>query len=166
MGFSTEMTNAAADLLSHAARRGWTIGVAESLTGGLVQGALTSVAGCSRHFRGGVVAYHSDLKSRLLSVSEGRLAEHGPVDHVVSEQMAAGVAELVGADVGVATTGVAGPGPADGHDAGTVHLAVVAPNSSVHRACQFSGGRDEVRRAATQTVLELACELLAGDTHA
>ncbi len=88
--------------------------VAESLTGGLVGAAITEVAGASAAFRGGITAYATDLKGSLLGVDPDLLADQGPVSPEVAAAMAEGVREALSADVGLATTGVAGP---DEHDA-------------------------------------------------
>ena len=105
-------------------QQGRTVAVAESLTGGLVVAALVGVPGASKVVRGGVVAYMTDLKASLLGVDEALLARVGPVDPDVAAAMARGVAVRLGADYGVATTGVAGPDPQDGHPVGEVHVAV------------------------------------------
>ncbi|MEO7267611.1 MAG: nicotinamide-nucleotide amidohydrolase family protein [Knoellia sp.] len=142
--------------------RRWTVATAESLTGGLVCAALTSVPGSSDTVRGGVVSYASDLKADLLGVDPGRLAEVGAVDGLVAAQMAEGVCRLVGADVGLATTGVAGPGPSEGMPAGTVFVAAAGPwpSSPTTRALTLDGTRDEVRAASVAAVLDLLLELL------
>ncbi|MEO6585362.1 MAG: nicotinamide-nucleotide amidohydrolase family protein [Knoellia sp.] len=146
--------------------RGLTVATAESLTGGLVSAALTSVPGSSETVRGGVVSYASDLKVDLLGVDPDLLAEVGAVDAVVAAQMAEGAARLVGADVGLATTGVAGPGPSDGMPAGTVFVAAHGPWSSGPQtlALHLEGNRDEVREASVHAVLELLGGLLREDT--
>src|SRR5262249_24538664 len=94
-------------------QRQQTVAVAESLTGGLLGAAITTVPGASVVFRGGVIAYATDLKAALLGVPAALLAERGAVDPDVAGAMAAGVARRLGATAGGATTGVAGPGPAD-----------------------------------------------------
>ena len=104
-------------------QRGRTVAVAESLTGGLVVAALVGVPGASKVVRGGVVAYMTDLKASLLGVDEALLARVGAVDPDVAAAMARGVAVRLGADYGLATTGVAGPDPQDGHPVGEVHVA-------------------------------------------
>lgn len=144
--------------------RGLTVATAESLTGGLVCAALTSVAGSSRTVRGGVVSYATDVKAELLGVDPERLRQVGPVDAVVAEQMAAGVARLLGADVGLATTGVAGPGPADGMPAGTVFVAAHGPWPSgvQSRRLHLGGDRETVRAGTVDAVLGLVDELLRG----
>ncbi|KGN42089.1 competence protein [Knoellia aerolata DSM 18566] len=142
--------------------RGWTVGTAESLTGGLVCAALTSVPGSSDTVRGAVVAYATDVKAELLGVDRRRLSEVGPVDALVAAQMALGVRRLLGTDVGLATTGVAGPGPSDGVPAGTVHVAVSGPwgPEPTTRALTLSGDREAVRSSSVVAVLDLLAEAL------
>jgi nicotinamide-nucleotide amidase len=134
---------------------GRTVAAAESLTGGLVAAALTDVPGSSSAFRGGVVAYAAELKAQLLGVDAGLLARHGPVYAPVAAAMAEGVRGRLGATVGIATTGVAGPGPQDGHPAGTVHIAVSLDGDTVVRTMGLAGTRDEVRRLTVERVLGL-----------
>ncbi len=104
--------------------RGQTIAVAESLTGGLVAAALTAVPGASAVVRGGVVAYATDLKAELLGVPADLLERYGAVHPEVAAAMAAGVRDRLRAGYGLATTGVAGPDPAEGKPVGTVYIAV------------------------------------------
>lgn len=143
-----------------------TVAVAESLTGGGVCDALVGVPGASRCLRGGVVAYATDLKARLLGVDRGLLARVGAVDPDVAAAMARGVREALGADVGLATTGVAGPDPQDGHAPGTFHVAVCGPDDVVRtvshetRAGAGRPSRAVVRSAARDAVLALALETL------
>lgn len=155
----------AADLVARLTARGQTVAVAESLTGGLVAAALTDIAGASVVVRGGVLAYSTDLKAQLLGVDEALLARAGAVDAGVAEQMAGGVRSLMGATYGLATTGVAGPGPADGRVAGTVYVAVAGPGSSRVRALSLPGGRADVRAAAVLAVLDLFGEELGAETR-
>ena len=137
-----------------------TIAAAESLTGGLVCSALVDVPGASAVLRGSVTAYATELKAQVLGVDAARLASVGPVDAQVAQEMADGAAQLLGADVAVATTGVAGPGPADGHEAGTVYIAAIAPWGSVWRLLQLAGQRSQIRAQTVRHVLVLALELL------
>jgi nicotinamide-nucleotide amidase len=134
---------------------GETVAAAESLTGGLVAAALTDVPGASNAFRGGVVAYATELKAQVLGVDVGMLKRHGPVYAPVAVAMAEGVRRRLGATFGVSTTGVAGPGPQDGHPAGTVHIAVSIEGDTVVRTMALAGNRDEVRRLAVERVLGL-----------
>jgi nicotinamide-nucleotide amidase len=134
---------------------GETVAAAESLTGGLVAAALTDVPGASNAFRGGVVAYATELKAQVLGVDVGMLKKYGPVHAPVAAAMAEGVRHRLGATIGVATTGVAGPGSQDGHPAGTVHVAVSLVGDTVVRTMALEGNRDEVRRLTVERVLGL-----------
>lgn len=144
----------AAEVVRRLAGLGGTLAVAESLTGGSLTASVVDVPGASAVLRGGVVAYAADLKESLLGVPPDLLAEHGAVHRSVAAAMAVGAARLLGAGWGVATTGVAGPGPQDGHPAGTVHVAVSGPLSRT-QSLHLPGGRDQVRAAATRAALEL-----------
>ena len=150
----------AADLVARLTAARQTVAVAESLTGGLVCAALTEAAGASVVVRGGVVAYASDLKAQVLGVDEVLLAQAGAVDAGVAEQMAAGVRSLTGATYGLATTGVAGPDPADGKPVGTVYVALAGPGSSRVTALALSGDRAGIRAQAVRAVLTLLAEEL------
>ena len=135
----------AADLVARLTAAGQTVAVAESLTGGLVAAALTDVAGASVVVRGGVLAYATDIKAQVLGVDDVLLARVGAVDAGVAQQMAGGVRALMGTTYGLATTGVAGPDPADGKPVGTVYVAVVGPGSSRVKALRLSGDRAGIR---------------------
>ena len=145
----------AAEVLGLLTQAGHTVATAESLTGGLVAATLTDVPGSSSAFRGGVVAYATELKSRLLGVDPVMLSAHGPVYPPVAAAMAEGVRKRLAATVGVATTGVAGPDPQDGHPPGTVHIAVSLADDTVVRTIALPGNRDEVRRLTVERVLGL-----------
>jgi PncC family amidohydrolase len=107
------------------AMQGRTLATAESLTGGQLGSTITSIPGASQIFRGGVIAYATDLKASLLDVSESVLAEGGAVQAQVALEMAIGVSLKLQADFGLAVTGVAGPASQDGHLPGTVFVACV-----------------------------------------
>ena len=145
--------------------RGLTIATAESLTGGLVAGALTTVPGVSAVFRGGIVAYAADLKHSLLGVDAVILDRYGTVHAQVALEMARGARKQLGAMVAVATTGVAGPDPADGHPAGTVHIAVNTPDREVHEALALHGDRARIRQGTVECVLKLLLRTLMEDNH-
>jgi PncC family amidohydrolase len=113
-----------AALVARLERAELTVAVAESLTGGLVLGALTTVPGVSAVLRGGVVVYATDTKASQLGVDAELLRERGPVDPDVALAMARGVRRRWTSDIGLATTGVAGPEPQDGHPVGEVYIAV------------------------------------------
>ncbi|MCI6574232.1 MAG: CinA family protein [Actinomycetaceae bacterium] len=155
IGVSERAVQLAETILVGAAARGAHIAVAESLTGGALAATLVSVPGASDVFRGGAVTYATDTKASILGVDTVHLARTGPVDPIVAQQMARGVAELFGADYALATTGVAGPGPADGHDAGTVFIGVMTPEGAAATECHFVGDRDAVRVQTVERALEL-----------
>lgn len=136
-------------------RRGSTVSTAESLTGGLVAGALTDVPGASAVVRAGVVAYTADVKRDLLGVPREVLDRHGTVSPECATAMADRVRALTGAGWGVATTGVAGPDPSEGHPVGTVHVAVAGEHGTTTRALHLHGSRSEIRDATVAAVLAL-----------
>jgi nicotinamide-nucleotide amidase len=142
---------------------GKTVAVAESLTGGLVAAALTSVPGASVVVRGGVIAYATELKTALLGVPADLLARHGAVHPDVAAAMASGVRERLGATYGAATTGVAGPGPAEGKPQGTVFVAVHGPGGPAGVALQLVGDRRQVRDMSVLSVLSLLVSALRED---
>jgi nicotinamide-nucleotide amidase len=140
--------------------RGDTIAVAESLTGGMLAAALTAIPGASAAVRGGVVAYATDLKAALLGVPAALLDRHGAVHPDVAKAMAEGVRGRLGATVGAATTGVAGPDPQDGQPVGTVYIAVSAGGRTMVQSLALSGDRDQIRAATVQRLLGLLLSML------
>jgi nicotinamide-nucleotide amidase len=132
---------------------GLTVAVAESLTGGLVAAAITDVPGASATFRGSVTAYATEIKHQLLGVDAELLAREGAVHPDVAAGMADGVRGLLGADIGVGTTGVAGPDPQDGQPVGTVYVAVSDARRTVVTRPHCVGDRSAIRAAATRAAL-------------
>ena len=131
--------------------RGLTIGLAESLTGGLAASRLVNVPGASAWFRGSVVSYATDVKQSVLGV---------PVGPVVSEEaaraMAEGAVKVLGSDVGLAITGVAGPDPQEGQSPGTVFVGLASPGRETDSfGFRVPGDRDRVRQYATIAALDL-----------
>jgi nicotinamide-nucleotide amidase len=156
---------AAQRILELLAERGETLAVAESLTGGLVAARFTAVAGASRAFRGSVTAYATDLKRRVLGVDGDLLAERGAVDPEVARQMARGARRVLGADWGLATTGVAGPDRQDGQPVGTVFTAAAGPHGAqpVVLRLHAEGGREDIRQASVEAVLGLLTDQLTAE---
>lgn len=140
-------------LVNEIALRGQSLSVAESLTGGMLAARVVSVPGVSEIFRGGIVSYTNEIKERILGVDSCLLAEGGPVQGNVALQMATGVAKLFGTDYALATTGVAGPGPADGKPQGTVYIAVKTPLNVRYEEFHFDGDRLSVREQSVQEAL-------------
>jgi len=141
-------------------RQGRTVATAESLTGGLLCATLVSVPGASDVVRGGIVAYAADLKASLLDVPQALLAEVGAVDRATAVSMAQGVRERVGSSYGVATTGVAGPDPAEGKPVGLVFVAVAGPSGVEVRELQLAGERADIRAGAVDAALGLLMSAL------
>jgi PncC family amidohydrolase len=140
--------------------RRWRVAVAESCTGGLLGAALPAVPGSSTYVVGGVIAYDNAVKTTLLGVSADSLRQHGAVSEAVATGMARGVRERLDADVGVAITGVAGPGPEEGgKPAGLVFVALHAPGVERVVRLDRDRGREENRAAAVQAALELLAGL-------
>lgn len=155
----------ASEVLEALRSRGWSLGVAESLTGGALASAFVAVPGASDVLRGGVVAYATELKASLLGVDAALLARDGPVHPDVAIQMARGIRIATApagglTDVGVATTGVAGPEPQDGAPVGRVYVAVVTPQRERVVEYRFTGDRTEIREEAVEAAIALLCRSL------
>lgn len=155
----------AVQLIGELTRRRMTIAVAESLTGGLVVAELVSVPGASVVVRGGIVAYATELKSTVLGVDAGLLAERGPIDQEVARQMADGVRWRLGhdgapADIGLATTGVAGPDRQDGHPVGEVWLGLAIGDRVEAHGLTLGGDRASIRAATVAASLMYVLEHL------
>lgn len=148
------------------AAAGLTVATAESLTGGQVSAALTRVPGASRVFRGGVVAYATEVKVFLLDVPQAVVDDVGVISAECALAMARGVRRRLGADVGVATTGVAGPDRQEGHAAGTVFVAVSGEAGEAVRRLALSGDREDVQRRSVTGALDLLEEILRGEEPA
>jgi nicotinamide-nucleotide amidase len=148
--------------------RGWTLGTAESCTGGLVAARLTSVPGSSDVFQGAVVSYADAVKKAELGVSAATLAEHGAVSAQTAAEMAAGVRARLGVDVGVAVTGIAGPdGGTPEKPVGLVYLHAQTPEGGHGIEFSFPADRDTVRTRSTVAALHLVRRLLSqnGDSR-
>ena len=160
------LTSSAAKSLGAAlSASGKTLVVAESCTGGLLGGAITSIPGSSLYFSGGVLAYGNSAKISLLGVPPDLIAARGAVSREVAVAMAEGVLSIFRADLAIAVTGVAGPGGGSrGKPVGTVWVAVVSPGGVryAHRF-RFSGGREAVRRETVRASLGAAIDVLRSD---
>jgi nicotinamide-nucleotide amidase len=148
------MERVVVDLLQ---QRGWTLALAESVTGGMVTARLVDVEGVSATLRGAVVSYASEVKFDLLDVDEGPV-----VNERTAQQMAEGVRGLLGSDVGVSLTGVAGPVEQDGMPVGTLCVGVALPGRTVTRTFRMPGLRDQMRQMSVITALDLLRRELLG----
>ena len=130
--------------------RGWTLGLAESVTGGLVGARLTGIPGSSDVLRGSVVSYATEVKRQLLGVADGPV-----VSEQAASEMAAGARRVLGADVGLALTGVAGPAEQDGMPAGTLCVGLVWPEGELTRTLRLPGLREQMRQFSVISSLDL-----------
>ncbi len=158
-----DLNNVQAEVLALAdalRRRGWRMASAESCTGGLIAAACTAVAGSSDWFERGFVSYSNAAKSQMLGVDAALIAEHGAVSEAVARAMAQGAVERAGVELGVAVTGIAGPGGATpGKPVGTVWLALAVrtPAGAVQlqaERLQLSGDRAAVRERTVRVALQ------------
>ncbi len=144
-------------------RRGVTIAVAESCTGGMLGARITSVAGSSDVFVGGVLAYNNRVKREVLGVSDSVLEEHGAVSGEVASKMAESVRTLLHAEIGIGVTGVAGPGGGTAEKpVGMVWVALDGVGTEV-RCLRVFGTREEVRQRAVQAALDMVRRALTTD---
>jgi len=159
--FSRDEEPIEAHVLALCRERGWTMGTAESCTGGLVAARLTGIPGSSDVFRGGVVAYANEIKQAELDVPADLLAEHGAVSPQVAEAMAKGARARLGVDVAVSVTGIAGPdGGTEEKPVGLVYLHAEGPGGGVGREFSFPGDRPSIRARSVVGALHLVRRLL------
>ncbi|WP_229054221.1 CinA family protein [Aeromicrobium sp. Leaf350] len=146
----------APELVALLTARGLTVATAESLTGGAVCSELVSVPGASLVVRGGVVAYAADVKRAVLGVPQDLIDAVGTVDARVARAMAEGVRSRLGADVGLATTGNAGPDPSEGKPVGRVHVATAMADGTTDWVLDLVGDRAAIRRGTVDALLSQA----------
>jgi nicotinamide-nucleotide amidase len=145
------------------ALRGWKLAIAESLTGGALAAQIVNVPGASRYFAGGIIAYANEAKTTLLGVPENWLREHGAVSEAVARSMAHGVRSRFGADVGISTTGIAGPdGGSVEKPVGLVYMGVDWPGGHAVIRRIFPSGREQVIGRAVLAALDLARRAILG----
>lgn len=147
-----------ADLVALLAGRGLTVATAESLTAGLVSATIADVPGASAVLRGGVIAYDAEVKADLLEVPPAALAL-GLVSEAVATALAEAARRVLRADLGIGTTGVAGPDPHDGEPVGSVWIAVAGADGARARHLDLVGDRAQIRRQTVE-----ACWVLLRDT--
>jgi nicotinamide-nucleotide amidase len=137
-------------------RKGFTLSLAESCTGGLVQQTVTSLAGSSAYFLGGVVSYSNEAKIKLIQVRETTLEKHGAVSEKVAKEMAVGVQRVFDSYISGSVTGIAGPeGGTREKPVGTVHIAARIGDRNYHKLLQLDGNRDEIRIKSAVSLIEL-----------
>lgn len=141
----------------------FTVGTAESCTGGWIAGMLASEPESSECFMGGIVSYSEEVKKKVLGVNPADIEKYTVVSQAVAEQMARGACRVLGCSCAVATTGYAGPdGGEDGTPVGTVWIAVLADEKICSRCFVFSGDRQEIVRQAAREALQMLLQMLEG----
>ncbi len=154
----TELEEVLGRLLSE---RQETVAVAESLTGGLIQDKITNISGSSLYYMGGVVAYSNEAKERLLMVKENTLKNHGAVSKEVAAEMAQGIQKQFQTDLGISTTGIAGPtGATATKPIGLVYIGIAYHSKVKTRRFQFGTDRAINKQRAAQAALELARQVI------
>jgi nicotinamide-nucleotide amidase len=143
----------ASSVVKRLANKKATLSVAESITGGGLAAVITEVAGSSKVFLGGVIAYADEIKINQLDVDAKTLKKFTAVSEEVAKEMAIGVRKKFNSDYAIATTGVAGPGKAYGQKAGTVWVAIASKKEVFAIALALSGSRDLIRHATIESAL-------------
>ena len=151
-----QLDNLVQNIVQLSCENGQTIATAESCTGGLLSKRLTDIPGASDYYLGGVCSYSNSVKERVLGVKKETLDTVGAVSPETAEQMAVGVANALGSDIGVGITGIAGPGGGtEDKPTGLVYISVWYDGKFFTRKMQSSLGRDRVRMQAASTALDL-----------
>ena len=141
--------------------RNYTITTAESCTGGLLAGRILNVSGASAVYNEGHITYSNEAKERLLGVSHDTLEQFGAVSEQIAAEMALGAARIASANVGLSTTGIAGPGGGTPEKpVGLVYIGCAINGDVTVKECRFAGNREENRNAAVEAVLELLIDEL------
>lgn len=142
-------------------KRGYTITTAESCTGGLLAGGILNVSGASAVYNEGHITYSNEAKERLLGVSHDTLEQYGAVSEQTAAEMAMGAARVANANVGLSTTGIAGPGGGTPEKpVGLVYVGCCINGDVTVEECRFSGNREDNRNAAVEAVLRLLLDKL------
>jgi PncC family amidohydrolase len=159
----TDHQTLAAALQAELFGRSQMLATAESLTGGRLGDVLSAAPGASDTYLGGVVSYATEIKQRVLGVTDETVEKHGVVSAECAEEMAAGVRSLAGADYAVSTTGVAGPSAQEGKPVGLVFVGVAGPRGVRSRRFHFDGERAEIREQAVKAAVDLVLETVRED---
>lgn len=146
--------------------KSWTIGAAESCTGGLIMHRLTNIAGSSDYVIGGVVSYSNQVKQNQLQVRQGTLIAYGAVSEQVAGEMATGLRALLHVDVAISVTGIAGPGGGTAEKpVGLTYIGVAGPNDVlVVRRHVWNGDREAIKAASAEAALKLVLEVFGDKT--
>ena len=159
MAVSKEILGFASEIVDHLRQHAETISTAESLTAGSVSSTIVTIAGASDVFIGGITAYRDEIKISHLSIDQEVIQKHRAISEEVAIAMARGAIKSFGTTWAIATTGVAGPNPLDGHPVGVVWVAIEGPVSQTIEL-SLSGDRESVRNAATASAIATFARIL------
>jgi nicotinamide-nucleotide amidase len=148
------------ELIQKLSQRHLTISVAESLTGGLVAASLTQIPGASAVFKGGIIAYGDEIKQQVLKVDPALITKFTSISEPVAQSMATNVRELMNTDIGIATTGVAGPGKSDGFAPGIVFVAISIGDHKICQELELVGDRTQIRDQSVNEIFKLTLSQL------
>ena len=155
------MNNPAEEIINIMRERKLTLGAVESATGGLISHLITNVSGSSDVYQGSITSYSNDIKVKIIGVKESTLEKYGAVSHQVAEEMAAGGRKVLGVDICVADTGIAGPtGATSGKPVGLFYLGLSHKDGTFSRKRIFNGTREENKQQAVLAALEWVREYL------
>ena len=155
------MSNLAQDVVDLCRQKGLTLGVVESATGGLVSHLITNIPGSSDCYKGSITSYSNEVKIEVVGVKEDTLNKYGAVSHQVAEQMAQGGREVLGTDICIADTGVAGPsGATQGKPVGLFYIGLSDRAGTYTQKHEFHGNREENKRSAAEVALSWLREYL------
>ena len=148
------------ELIQKLGQRHLTISVAESLTGGLVAASLTQIPGASAVFKGGIIAYGDEIKQKVLKVDSALITKFTSISEPVAQSMATNVRELMNTDIGIATTGVAGPDKSDGFAPGIVFVAISIGDHKICQKLELVGDRTQIRDQSVNAIFKLTLSQL------
>jgi len=142
-------------------KRGLTLAVAESCTGGLLANRITNIPGSSQVFLSGIIAYSNEAKNRLLKIPESVIQAKGAVSYETAKLMAVNIAKLSGAAIAIAITGIAGPtGGSKAKPVGTVFIALASGKKAIAQKFHFSGNRLQIKRKTTEKALDMLLKFI------
>ncbi|MBC7081571.1 MAG: CinA family protein [Thermoplasmatales archaeon] len=137
------------------------IATAESCTAGLIAHTLTNISGSSEYYKGGIVAYSNEIKAKILGVKEETLKKYGAVSEQTAREMAEGAKKVIGADIAIATTGIAGPtGGTEEKPVGLVYIALATPEGTEVKRFLFKGDRLENKQNFCNSALQMLLDYL------
>ena len=148
------------EIIQKLGQRHLTISVAESLTGGLVAASLTQIPGASAVFKGGIIAYRDEIKQKVLKVDSALITKFTSISEPVAQSMATNVREIMNTDIGIATTGVAGPDKSDGFAPGIVFVAISIGDHKICQKLELVGDRTQIRDQSVNEIFKLTLSQL------